>query len=161
FDGQKPETSSAPIGLGVQRQIQNGYVIARVMELVWVVFIHNNQGVFFPGLHGFLCWVTLMMLSAFGRSQELLAFTMAWTVLVILRRIHARKLWKAGVRHFSSYTGSPYIMWTFLPKLSEIQARNLEPVICMGISYVVLGYHQAFGALLMVSALCMGGVRIY
>jgi hypothetical protein len=149
-----------PIGLGIQQQLSNGYVISRIMELVWLVFIHNCNGVLWPGLHGFCCWVILLFCAAFGNSEHLLAFTMAWTFLVIIRRVQAKRLWRQGVRQYSTYTGSPYVMWTFLPKLTEIQARNIEPLVCMFVSYFMLDVHQALGTLLMVSAICMGVVRI-
>jgi hypothetical protein len=102
-----------------------------------------------------------MMVASFANSQELLAFALAWALLVILRRIEARKLWNEGERLFSAYTGYPFILMSLCPKFTELQAKNIEPVLCMGISYMMMDFHQVLGTLLMVSAICMGYVRVF
>jgi hypothetical protein len=147
-----------PIGIGFQTQITNAYSIASVMSLAWSVFTHSKHGALWPGVNGFFCWCVLMGCAAFGNSEELLFFAFAWTGMLIVRRVEARELRKTTVLH-SNYGGAPFWLMKML-KCSEILAKNIEPLLCMGVSYAVMQIHEAMGMLLMLSAVCMAFVRV-
>jgi hypothetical protein len=127
------------------------------MENVWTVFTRNNHGPLWPGVPGFLCWCILMLCAAFGQTPELLMFAFLWTVALVTRRIQARALRKKGVVQYSTYTGTPYLIMKLCPRLTEIQAKNVEPLVCMLLSYMVIEVFEALG---MIGALSMAFVRV-
>jgi hypothetical protein len=147
-------------GIPVRENLAALYFMNRSMDNVWTVFTRNQHGVIWPGIPGFVCWCILLLASAMSESQELLAFTGVWTIALVIPRIEARKLFNKGLYQYSSYTGFPWLTVRLCPSFSEIRAKNMEPLICLGIAFLALQVNEAIGSLLMVGALSLAGVRI-
>ncbi len=138
------------------------YGRVRVLECVWTIVIRTEHGVHYPGGPGLLCFgLMLVVFSKASDPEPVMWFMALWLVALCFCRFRAWFLFAQGQPVVSRYSGYPILVTILLPGLGEGQAKSVEALTCMGVSYLLTDVWPSLAPLLLVGAVAMTVTRLF
>lgn len=133
--------------------------LADSLGMVLIPFIRHSFGIHAPGNSGVMALVLMVLAIGGSRDAGIVWLILAWFCAMICQRIRAFYLFRKGWRLHSQYRGHPWFAMRFPFAKTDKLARDFEPVICVGLGFLLMPVSAGVGGLVIVAAFSLFVMR--
>lgn len=136
------------------------YLLANTHATCLTMFIRCDFGINMPGVSGVLAVLMMLFYAAGSGDIRVQWLLYAWFAALVCQRLRTAFLHLHGHREHSEYSGWPWLGMLFPLVKSEVQAKNIEPALCLPLGACLCAISPAMGAYVMVGFLSLTIVRL-
>ena len=130
------------------------YLICLILSQCIMPLLRTGMGSRAQGLYSVIAGVFMFYLAHALYDQPLLNFFLVWLIAVVVQRMLSGRAAKNGLLVHSQYDGYPTVALRLCPFIRDESTAKLvvEPLICFAAGYLLLGWSDALGKLIMAAA---------
>lgn len=127
------------------------YFLAKAHSTSITPFCRHSFGTAYPGFPGMAAVLMMILTMTEQREIQMGGMVVAWFVVVLGHRLRMLFLLMKSWKEHSHYAGKPWLTMRLLRIKDELQAKNIEPLLCIpfGVMLMIVGpatgMYVAFG----------------
>ena len=149
--------------INVRKDAQQGLALLELAALSHAAllkpFIRLGFGWEYPGVPGIQGIPIMILFMAETNDPGMLRFAGLWLVLLLVQRSYGYLRGKKGEPVGAFYDGFPWLASLVLFCRSEERAKNIEPILCLAIGWLLLPISPAIGFCVMGGFVSLGFLR--